>query len=170
MNRVAPTRVDRTPVKRSIVCTLLLGAAAPVLGNPPLMSQEWTTKACEQWHRTASLTDELADQWVKNDDGKGFKVVQLYCTDCGEASRTELRIAPKDGKAMCVYGGKLETAKLDSAIDCVMHATCDRWGEMRRGDYGPLRGYLQTFAGSVYQNPRSICPRHLMMLPRLIKG
>jgi glutaconyl-CoA decarboxylase len=33
-----------------------------------------------------------------------------------------------------------------------------------------LRGYLQAFAGAVYQNPQSICPRHLMMLPRLIKG
>ena len=33
-----------------------------------------------------------------------------------------------------------------------------------------LRGYLKAFAGCVYQNPRSICPRHLMMLPRLIKG
>jgi glutaconyl-CoA decarboxylase subunit alpha len=33
-----------------------------------------------------------------------------------------------------------------------------------------LRSYLQAFAGAVYQNPKSICPRHLMMLPRLIKG
>ena len=33
-----------------------------------------------------------------------------------------------------------------------------------------LRGYLQAFAGAVYQNPRSICPRHQMLLPRLIKG
>ena len=33
-----------------------------------------------------------------------------------------------------------------------------------------LRSYLQAFAGAVYQNPQSICPRHLMLLPRLIKG
>ena len=33
-----------------------------------------------------------------------------------------------------------------------------------------LRGYLKAFAGAVYQNPESICPRHLMMLPRLIRG
>lgn len=32
-----------------------------------------------------------------------------------------------------------------------------------------LRGYLKAFAGCVYQNPKSICPRHLMLLPRLIK-
>jgi glutaconyl-CoA decarboxylase len=33
-----------------------------------------------------------------------------------------------------------------------------------------LRGYLKAFAGAVYQNPTSICPRHQLMLPRLIKG
>ena len=31
-------------------------------------------------------------------------------------------------------------------------------------------GYLTAFAGAAYQNPRSICPHHQMMLPRLIKG
>ena len=33
-----------------------------------------------------------------------------------------------------------------------------------------LRGYLTAFAGAAYQNPTSICPRHLLMLPRIIKG
>jgi glutaconyl-CoA decarboxylase subunit alpha len=33
-----------------------------------------------------------------------------------------------------------------------------------------LRGYLKAFAGAAYQNPRSICPQHQMMLPRIIKG
>ena len=35
---------------------------------------------------------------------------------------------------------------------------------------GALRGYLKAFAGAAYQNPTSICPPHLIMLPRLIKG
>ncbi len=33
-----------------------------------------------------------------------------------------------------------------------------------------LRGYLQAFAGAAYQNPRSICPRHQMLTPRMIRG
>ena len=37
-------------------------------------------------------------------------------------------------------------------------------------DLGALRGYLKAFAGSVYQNPKSTCPRHQMLLPRLIRG
>ena len=37
-------------------------------------------------------------------------------------------------------------------------------------DLTALRGYLKAFAGAVYQNPQSICPRHHMMLPRIIRG
>ena len=33
-----------------------------------------------------------------------------------------------------------------------------------------LRKYLLSFAGCVYQNPKSICPQHQMLLPRSIKG
>jgi glutaconyl-CoA decarboxylase len=33
-----------------------------------------------------------------------------------------------------------------------------------------IRRYLAAFAGAAYQNPKSICPQHLMMLPRIIKG
>ncbi|MGE3842917.1 MAG: carboxyl transferase domain-containing protein, partial [Vicinamibacterales bacterium] len=35
---------------------------------------------------------------------------------------------------------------------------------------GDLRAYLTAFAGAAYQNPLSICPRHQMLLPRLIRG
>jgi glutaconyl-CoA decarboxylase len=35
---------------------------------------------------------------------------------------------------------------------------------------GDLRSYLQAFAGAAYQNPRSICPRHQLILPRIIRG
>jgi glutaconyl-CoA decarboxylase len=33
-----------------------------------------------------------------------------------------------------------------------------------------LRKYLVAFAGAAYQNPKSICPQHHMILPRIIKG
>ena len=35
---------------------------------------------------------------------------------------------------------------------------------------GEIRKYLLAFAGAVYQNPKSICPQHQMILPRIIKG
>ncbi len=36
--------------------------------------------------------------------------------------------------------------------------------------YEAMRNYLVAFANGVYQNPRSICPQHHMMLPRLIRA
>ncbi len=33
-----------------------------------------------------------------------------------------------------------------------------------------LRKYLVAFAGAAYQNPKSICPQHHLMLPRIIRG
>jgi len=33
-----------------------------------------------------------------------------------------------------------------------------------------LRDYMTAFAGAAYQNPKSICPHHQMILPRIIKG
>jgi len=33
-----------------------------------------------------------------------------------------------------------------------------------------IRKYMAAFVGAAYQNPRSICPHHQMLLPRLIKG
>ncbi len=35
---------------------------------------------------------------------------------------------------------------------------------------GAIRNYLTAFAGAAYQNPKSICPQHQMILPRVIKG
>ena len=48
---------------------------------------------------------------------------------------------------------------------CARHGFVDEIVEL-----GALRGYLKAFAGSVYQNPKSTCPRHQMLLPRLIRG
>jgi len=33
-----------------------------------------------------------------------------------------------------------------------------------------IRKYMAAFAGALYQNPKSICPQHQMLLPRSIKG
>ena len=50
-------------------------------------------------------------------------------------------------------------------------AYCARYGFVDEVvDLSNLRGYLQAFTGAAYQNPTSICPRHHMLLPRVIKG
>ena len=48
---------------------------------------------------------------------------------------------------------------------CAHHGFVDEIVNLR-----DLRSYLQAFAGAAYQNPRSICPRHQQILPRIIRG
>jgi glutaconyl-CoA decarboxylase subunit alpha len=48
---------------------------------------------------------------------------------------------------------------------CAIHGLVDEVVQMAQ-----LRKYLLAFAGAVYQNPKSICPQHQMLLPRSIKG
>jgi putative sterol carrier protein len=115
----------------------------PIAAQPALMSAEWAHAACEAWNKEAVLTDQLAESgWVKNDKGRGFKVMQVFRKDCGEAPTAELRVALKNDKAMCVYGGKVETVKLERSADYVMSAETARWVEMGRGDYGPMRAMM----------------------------
>ena len=48
---------------------------------------------------------------------------------------------------------------------CAQHGLVDEVVKMTA-----IRKYLAAFAGAAYQNPKSICPQHQMMLPRIIKG
>jgi len=50
-------------------------------------------------------------------------------------------------------------------IYCARHGFVDEVIPM-----SDIRRYLVAFAGAAYQNPRSICPHHLMILPRIIRG
>jgi putative sterol carrier protein len=125
------------------VLLIALAVAAPALAAPVLMSPEWGRDACGAWNMDPVLTDKLVESgWIKNDKGRGFKVMQVYRSDCGDRPSAELRVSLKDGKAICVYGGAAETAKLDSGADYVMYADTRRWLEMGKGEYGPMAAMM----------------------------
>jgi putative sterol carrier protein len=126
----------------SIALAALAVFATTVHAAPALMSVEWTAQACDAWNKDPLLTDGLADKWIKNDAGRGYKIIHLYRTDCGEETQTEMKIMPKDGKAMCVYGGAVQTTKMDDDVDYTMHATTERWDEMGAGEYGPMKAMM----------------------------
>lgn len=133
------------------ICAAAL-AALPAVAAPALMSAEWTAEACKAWNNDPVLTEGLMkSEWVKNDGGRGFKVMQIYRSDCADSPRVEMRIASRGGKAACVYGGKVETAKLDSSMDYVMYAETRRWKEMGAGEYGPMKAMM--FARLQFQGP-----------------
>jgi len=50
-------------------------------------------------------------------------------------------------------------------IYCARHGFVDEIANM-----GDIRKYMLAFAGAAYQNPRSMCPQHQMLLPRSIMG
>lgn len=117
-------------------------AAGSAWAAPGLMSDEWAHDACAAWNADATLTNKLQESgWVANDKKRGYKVLQVYRKDCKESPRVELRIASKDGKAMCVAGGKSDST-LDFGADYAMSADTSRWLEMGRGEYGPMRAMM----------------------------
>ena len=109
---------------------------------PALMSAEWTAEACDAWNKDSTLTTGLGDKWIKNDAGRGYKIIHMYRTDCGETTQTEMKIVPKDGKAICEYGGAIKTTKMDYTVDYTMHATTEKWTEMGAGEYGPMKAMM----------------------------
>lgn len=130
-------------------------ALQAVAQAPVLMSPQWAAQACDAWNAEAKLTGPLFESgWIKNDSGRGFKVMQLYRTDCSKEPTAEMRITMKDEKAICVYGGAVQTTKLDSGADYVMSAETARWLEMGKGEYGPMRAMMLSrlhFSGPKFE-------------------
>lgn len=135
----------------TLMCSLGLMATASVAQATALFSNEWAAQACDLWNKDTTLTTGLADKWIKNDNQRGHKVIHLYRTDCGESYKSEMRIALKDGKAMCVYGGAVQN-KLDYAVDYLMHGDTKRWIEMGAGEYGPMKAMM--FGRLHFQGPK----------------
>lgn len=128
--------MNRLLLTVAVACCVTSAGAAPVMMTP-----EWAAQACEAWNANPILTTELADQWVKNDKRRGYKVMHMYRTDCGEDHKVEMKIASKDGKAMCIYGGKVQSTP-DFDVDYLMHAKTQRWSQMGKGEYGPMKAMM----------------------------
>jgi glutaconyl-CoA decarboxylase len=60
---------------------------------------------------------------------------------------------------------------MQSYYDCSRPLYCARKGLVDEVvKMADLRKYLAAFTGAAYQNPKSICPQHQMLLPRSIRG
>lgn len=129
---------------RGLYFMVLLLAAGPVVaGAPVLMSAEWGEAACAAWNADPVLTNKLVESgWIKNDKGRGYKIMQVFREDCGDKPTVELRVALVGNEASCTYGGAVQGTPLDSGADYVMHASTQRWLEMGAGDYGPMKAMM----------------------------
>jgi putative sterol carrier protein len=136
-------RRPSVPIALALVLTASFVGSAARSAEPAVMSGDWGPAACAAWNADPVLTTDLVDSgWIKNDKGRGYKVLQAYRSDCGDKPTVELRVALQDGKAQCVYGGPVQTHKLDRSADYVMHATSKHWKEMGAGQYGAMKAMM----------------------------
>ncbi|HRH79966.1 MAG TPA: SCP2 sterol-binding domain-containing protein [Thiobacillaceae bacterium] len=131
----------------SILATGLLTAGAATAATP-YMSADWAVQACQGWNASAPLANELGAKWVKNDKNRGYKIIQMYRTDCGAAGKVEMKIVSQDGKAVCTYAGPVATAKLDYDVDYLMHATTKDW----KSDMNPATAMM--FGNLKFDGPK----------------
>ena len=100
---------------------------------------------------------------------------------------TEIAVMHGETAAVAMYSRRAVKEKdagrpLDEVAD-KMNTLAEQYRQHSRPEYcaryglvdevvelADLRNYLTAFAGAAYQNPRSICPKHQMILPRLIKN
>ena len=128
----------------------ILGLAAALAAAPPAWSQSatamspgWAQAMCAAWNGDEALTGQLvASGWIRNDGGRGFKSMQVWRNDCGASERVEMRIALKEDKAQCVFGGPAGAQPLSRDSDYQMWADSPRWREMGAGDYGPMKAMM----------------------------
>jgi len=104
-------------------------AQAPA-ANPAFMSPAWAQGLCTAWNNSPTLTEKLAGSWVKNNGGKGYKVMEVSDSDMKTTPPVQLEIALKGGKAICSYGGPIKVSKLNYDYDYKMWATTRDWHHM----------------------------------------
>ena len=127
---------------RMIGGMVLVAATGTAAAATELMSEEWAKAACVAWNADATLTGGLFESgWAANDKKRGYKTLQVARKDCKSSPKVEVRIAAKDGKALCVVGGR-SVDKLDLDVDYAMTADTKRWIEMGKGEYGPMRAMM----------------------------
>ncbi len=120
---------------------IVLGAvASPVMANT-YMDAAWAKKACNAWNQNATLTAGLAKvvdgkSWIKNNGGRGYKLIRMYRSSCGAPSSIQMVIQDKGGKAMCSSAGKADGKKMNFATDYLMHASDKNWKCMGAKSFG----------------------------------
>ena len=120
--------------KMILISSVITGLSSSVIATE-FMDKAWAKNICEAWNKNDTLTSGL-DKWATNNKDRGYKLIQIYRTQCGEESKIQLNIVNKDGKAICTYGGKPDGKKADYSVDYIMNATDDDWTCMGKASFG----------------------------------
>ena len=117
-----------------LVTTVTIGLTSSVMATE-FMDKTWAKNTCDAWNKNSTLTSGLAD-WAKNNKDRGYKLIQIYRTQCDTKSKIQLNFINKGGKAICTYGGKPDGTKVDTDVDYIMHANDEDWTCMGKGSFG----------------------------------
>ncbi len=129
--------------KALVIALFSSSAALAATAAPLLMSEEWARAACEAWNADPVLPVELHKSgWAANHKNRDYKRLRVARKDCAGSPAAELRIEPKGGRAQCVLGGWAQPPELDTDVEYAMSAETNRWQEMGRGEYGPMRAMM----------------------------
>jgi putative sterol carrier protein len=130
---------------KQVILGGMLAFATSVANANNFMDEAWAKKACAKWNQDKTLTSELYQieteegdgySWIGNDGDRGYKIVQMYRSECGEASKIQLNIVSENEQAICKFGGKPDGKALDNGLDYIMHATDEDWACMGKGGFG----------------------------------
>ncbi len=117
-----------------LVTTVTIGLTSGAMAAE-FMDKTWAKNTCDAWNKNSTLTSGLAD-WAKNNKDRGYKLIQIYRTQCDTKSKIQLNLVNKGGKAICVYGGQPDGKKVDTDVDYIMHANDEDWTCMGKGSFG----------------------------------
>ncbi len=150
--------------KLALLTAGLTFTSALSFAQPPFMSPEYAKQFCDLWNKTEDLTDGLSG-WSKNiKQGKEYRSIAFYRTDCGGRDKAiEVHIIHKDGKAVCIYGGKA----VDPNPDFLMYTTTEKWKELANGEFGFMgMGIMtkMTFKGSKWEAMQNMGPFKAFLL------
>jgi len=124
-----------------------------------MLSADWGTKACAAWNADEVLSKGLKDSgWISSHkNNRGFRIIELYRSDCASSPHIQLKFQEKDGKAVCVDSG----AMFDKDWDFLMYATTADWVSMGKGEVGPMGGMMSgklSFKGSMWEAMQNMGP------------
>ncbi|MCS7284221.1 MAG: SCP2 sterol-binding domain-containing protein [Hydrogenobacter thermophilus] len=132
-----------------------LGIVGSSFAVPVFMDGEYAKAFCDAWNKTPQLVEELgkSESWTAVPERKIF----MYREDCGEAKQIQLTIKNEQGKAVCVYGGPAKDKR--GSNDFLMYAQTQRWLEMGKGEYGPMKAMM--FGRLKFEGPKFVAMKNM---------
>lgn len=141
------------------VCFCVVAGSTNAVAEPVMLSEDWGKSACEAWSADQVLTKGLFESgWVTNQkNNKGYRIIEIYRSDCPSSPHLQLKLEPKDGKAVCAGSGKM----FDKDWDFLMYAKTEHWVSMGKGEVGPMGGMMTgklKFEGSMWEAMQNMGP------------